>query len=343
MQRRYAWLLAAVATVCAGWTGVWFYAASYARTAMDQAVSREAALGRTWTCANRDVAGFPFRFAVRCGALSFAGQGQGGPVSASFGPSRAIVQVYNPKLILAEIDGPVQVTLPGGAVRRIDAQWSAMRASVRAARPMPERVSVRIENLKARVLSARGDSENIAAALAEFHLRPAPDVTQNIGAVDVALTIKGLVSALADRGSGIEAPADAMIAARITHAPLLLAGSRGQRLENWRQAQGTFTLQNTVVSKGPLQLEASGQLTIDGEHRLAGTINTRTAGATVLMQRFGLPGGNGAGMLGGLLSRRAQAAEAPGKKTFLPLPLMLRDGVVWVGPIRTRVRLIPLY
>ncbi len=343
MQRRYVWLLGIVALVCAGWTGVWFYASSYADKAIEQALAREAAQGRKWTCANREIGGFPFRFAIRCGALSFSGQGRTGAIDANLGATRAIVQVYNPKLILAEIDGPVQVKLPAGALRQVDAQWAAMRASLRLAKPIPERVSVHIEGLKGKVLSANGNSEDITAASVEFHLRPAPDVTANIGAVDVALVIKALVTALADSASGVDAPADAMIAARITRAPLLVAGPRDARLENWRQGQGTLTLQNSVISKGPLQLEASGQLKLDDEHRLEGNINTRTAGATVLMQRFSMPGGNTAGLLGGLLARRAKAAEEPRKKTFLPLPLMLRDGSVWVGPIRTKVRLLPLY
>ena len=344
MQQRYVWLLAVVAVVCAGWTGVWFYAAGYAGKVIDRALAREAAVGRRWTCAGREIGGFPFRFAVRCSSLRFAGPTPRGPADADLGPVRAMVQIYNPKLVLAEADGPVRVKLPG-RISQVTASFAALRASFRAARPFPERVSVRTEKLKAEIALAQGDMQRVELDSAEFHLRPAPDVVADVGAVDLAFSLRALSSALVDRLSGIAAPVDAEVTVRVTRAPALLTGRRKPNLENWQRAEGVMTVQKSTVSKGPLQVEASGKLHIDDERRLAGALNTRTAGAGSLLQRFGLGGGRTAmsGLLGGLLGT-ARAADAPKrKKLFLPLPLTLRDGFVWVGPIRTKLRLPPLY
>jgi len=55
-------LVAAVA-----WTGFWFYAASHVDEKFDEWRTREARSGRAYECANRSVAGFPFRMEVRCG------------------------------------------------------------------------------------------------------------------------------------------------------------------------------------------------------------------------------------------------------------------------------------
>ncbi|MGE3245290.1 MAG: DUF2125 domain-containing protein [Beijerinckiaceae bacterium] len=346
MQRRYFWLLAIVVLVCAGWTGAWFYGANFAGKAADQWMAREAERGRIWTCANRDIGGFPFRFALRCSAATFRTQGRTGPVDVTLGPVRAIVQVYSPKLVLAEADGPAIVKTAGN-LRQIDANWENLRASVRLARPLSERISLQIGKLKAQVSLAGRGPEALAAETLEFHMRPAPDVTVDIGAIDVAITVSNAVSQLADNLSRVKGPANASVAARITRAPVLFLtpAPLPQRLEAWRQAQGTLTLQRSTISKGAVEVEASGALQIDEGHFLAGNINARAAGLGAILQQFGLPGGNiGGGLLGGLLgSRRGNGDDAPQRKVAVPLPLTLRDGAVWLGPIRTKARLQPLY
>lgn len=345
MQRRYFWLLIAVVVVCAGWTGVWFYAADFAGKRIDQVLAREASLGRKWTCTGREIAGFPFRFAVRCAGLRLSAHTPRGPVEADFGPVRAMVQIYNPKLVLAEADGPLNASLPG-KVKVVKARFAAFRASIRTARPVPERISLRIEKLAGEATTANGVAQPFELAAGEFHMRPAPDVVAAMGAIDLAVRVQDLSASIIDTATRIAGPANADATLRITRAPAMLGGRRKPDLESWRQANGVLTVQATRLSKGPVQIEASGRLEIDDERRLAGMLNTRTAGAGSLLQQFGLAGGRTAisGILGGLLGGKDETAQKkPDKQVFLPMPLTLRDGFVWVGPIRTKVRLLPLY
>ncbi|MDP4593874.1 MAG: DUF2125 domain-containing protein [Beijerinckiaceae bacterium] len=345
MQRRFRWLIILVVAVCVLWTGAWYYAASFAGKAADAWIAKQASDGRNWTCVEREIGGFPFRMLIRCKSLAFEGPVRGGMVKLTTGSVRAIAQIYNPKLILAEVDGPLKLALPGGD-KTMEATWTTLRASVRAAKPVPERISVRVEKLAAQFRSATGVQETIAIADAEFHLRPAPDVKADFGATDLAVLINMAESGSANRLTGEAAPVNASIVSRITRAPLLLSGPRNQRLEQWRLGNGVLTLQNSRITKGPLQIDANGQLKLDDEHRPSGKINLRAAGVGGVLKKFGLPDISAAGgLLGGLLGNRNKAKpddrEKP--KAFIPLPLVLQDGNLQIGPFRTGVRIKPLY
>src|SRR4051812_14429334 len=58
--------------LAAAWSGFWFYAASQAEIAADAWRAQEAKAGRVYDCAKRSIAGFPFRFEVRCSGASVA-------------------------------------------------------------------------------------------------------------------------------------------------------------------------------------------------------------------------------------------------------------------------------
>ena len=349
MQRRFRWLLILIVLVCAAWSGAWFYGADYAGKAADKWIAQQAAQGRQWACADREISGYPFRMLIRCKSLHYEGPASGGTLKIKSGPFRAIVQVYNPKLVLAEAEGPVSVTLPGKK-GTIEAKWSQLRASLRIARPIPKRVSVLVEKLAVQVALTNGRNETISASNGEFHLRPAPDVTADFGATDVALLFKGASSTSANRLARDEAPIDASIITRITRAPLLVVGPRGDRLEQWRKAKGTLTLQNSQLSKGSVRINASGQLHIDEEHQPAGKISGQVGGiGMALVTRFlGVPDLSKltGGLLGGLFGKKTNPpAEGQPKKggIAIPVSVSLRDGKVFVNGIRSKVMLRPLY
>src|SRR4051812_49828394 len=99
-------LIAAVA-----WSGFWFFAASQVDVQADAWRAQEAKAGRVYDCAQRSVAGFPFRLEVRCEGASVtlisqtAGQ-TGAPITAKLGQILIVAQVYDPKLLIAEFTAP---------------------------------------------------------------------------------------------------------------------------------------------------------------------------------------------------------------------------------------------
>src|SRR3954470_8874225 len=73
-RRRPLWRLfimpALVVIAALAWSAFWFYAASEVGVRADAWAAQEAKSGRVYACGKRDVAGFPFRFEVRCSDAS---------------------------------------------------------------------------------------------------------------------------------------------------------------------------------------------------------------------------------------------------------------------------------
>src|SRR5436190_14406322 len=97
----------------AAWSAFWFYAASQAGVRADAWRAQEAKSGRVYDCAKRTVAGFPFRFEVRCDGASVALVSQTAsntPFTAKLGEILVVAQVYDPKLVIAEFAAPATVS-----------------------------------------------------------------------------------------------------------------------------------------------------------------------------------------------------------------------------------------
>src|SRR5689334_9694743 len=100
----------------AAWSAFWFYAASEAEVKANAWRAREAKSGRVYDCAKRSMAGFPFRFEVRCEAasVSLISQTAGetaaqAPVTAKLSEILVVAQVYDPKLLIAEFAAPATI------------------------------------------------------------------------------------------------------------------------------------------------------------------------------------------------------------------------------------------
>src|SRR4030081_1786598 len=75
-RRRPLWRLfimpVLVLVAAIAWSGFWFYAASEVEVKADAWRAQEAKAGRVYDCGKRSVAGYPFRFEVRCEDASVA-------------------------------------------------------------------------------------------------------------------------------------------------------------------------------------------------------------------------------------------------------------------------------
>src|SRR5215218_4869951 len=67
-RRSIGWLIPSLLLVilAAGWCAFWFYAAEQARDLIAGWIEREQRAGRAYTCADQNLAGFPFRIEFRC-------------------------------------------------------------------------------------------------------------------------------------------------------------------------------------------------------------------------------------------------------------------------------------
>ena len=107
-----------VLVLAVGWSAFWFYAASQVDVQFDAWRAREAKAGRSYECANRSVAGYPFRLEVRCAdpVISLTAQtaeqvAHRTPLTMRLKEILAVAQIYDPRLVIAEFTGPGTVLM----------------------------------------------------------------------------------------------------------------------------------------------------------------------------------------------------------------------------------------
>lgn len=179
-QRRIIWLAAIVIMTIGVYSVGWFYAA---RLLEEQATQSLADLNRgerQFGCENPQGRGYPFRIGLFCDRVRFDDPQRG--LSIAAGALRSAAQVYAPRHIIGELDGPLVVGLTD--LPSLQAGWSLLRASIRLAEPLPERISVEANDLI--VAPEANPRELVRMRMAAFHMRP------NAGNLDVALQFAGL-------------------------------------------------------------------------------------------------------------------------------------------------------
>jgi hypothetical protein len=181
--RRISLLALFVIVLCAGYAGAWHYGAGLIGERANAAVRDLNTAGRRASCENLDVGGFPFRLGVFCNRVMYIDQAGGVAVRA--GALRSAAQVYAPRQIIAELDGPAAVELPG--LMALDVAWESLRASSVISLPLPERLSLEATNV---VAHEDGNGAADAPALeirnGQLHMR------QREADVDIALRFSGL-------------------------------------------------------------------------------------------------------------------------------------------------------
>lgn len=169
VSRRFFWMMIAIAAVIALYTAGWHYAASYLLERSGTALAEINRDGNRAVCETPSVHGYPFRIGLYCNATYMERGAEG--ISVSTGAFRSATQVYDPRRVVAEVDGPARLTLRG--LMPLDVDWQALRASTLLAQPLPERVSLEARKVRAVADMPGPDGPPAFTADAlELHLRP---------------------------------------------------------------------------------------------------------------------------------------------------------------------------
>jgi hypothetical protein len=323
--------------VAAAWSVAWFVIRGRVEGGLDAWLAAEANAGRQWTCADRAIAGYPFRIEVVCSSLRF----QQGGTTASVGRVQSVAQVYQPRHVITEIQGPLR--LSDGRVT-VQGEWRLLEASVRGARTGLQRASLLAEAPQVRV-TGLGEEIAVSGRSLEAHLRPNPGRGASEGALDIASTARGLRLPVLDAFVGGAEETDAQLDLTATQAQGFATGATLDEVERWREAGGQIDVLLLSVTKGSRKLEGKGVLRLDEQHRPAGQLNLAGAGLDGLIAN--LTGNRGGGLLGALLGQtpNARAQAQGGRPALAPLPpLRLDNGRVALGPFTLPgARLPPLY
>lgn len=177
--RRILWLAVFVVVLIAGYSAGWYYLADGVVSRTKQTIAEMNRDGVTVECENPVARGFPFRLGIYCDRVAYASVPDA--VGLTAGNLRTAGQIYDPRHFIAELDGPATIATPGNGELNLD--WQKLRASVRWARPLPERISIEGGQLAA--TSASGSPLATINGF-EAHMRP------NGQDLDLASTFKGL-------------------------------------------------------------------------------------------------------------------------------------------------------
>ena len=320
--------IALLAALAAGWSAYWHVGSRITAQGVANWMEREAEHGRKWTCRDQKIGGYPFRFELRCAAVSVDGSQARQPFFAEAGELRAVALAYRFNHIIAELDGPAAVTAPNG--EQFAATWDKLRTSTIVRGGRVDAYDSAVSNLRIGRLDGGGQTPVLTATEIETHLRATPGAAEPM--LDLVVDGKSLASTQLDQMLGGEGAGDLALRATLTRADAIGPGAPIDNLERWRAAGGKATIAQFKVNRGTVALDVTGELSIDEERKLAGRIEGTAAGLEQLL-------GRGGGILGGLISWRTRNDTQP---RALPVALTLKDGRVMMGPVRL-VNLAPLY
>lgn len=267
-SRRMIWLATFIVLLFGGYSAAWFIIADRVEKGIDEGIAEmKVEDGVTATCEQRSIRGFPFRFGLFCDRVAF--DDPRAQISLQSGALRSARQVYDLRHTVGELDGPLTITAP----LDLTLNWSALRASVREAKPFPESVSIIADTLKGN----EGGKPIFTADHVEAHMRGnGPDVDlasifTNL-AIDPAVvegrTIPPLSGALDATITGGVALADIK--------PVSLRGQSGQVRVLELSANG-----GKIIVSGPIGFDAeglaNGKLTVSVENPAAVSQALQTA------------------------------------------------------------------
>lgn len=307
--------------LAAAWSGLWYFASTRAQATMTAWQAREADAGRSYGCADASFGGYPFRIEVNCAAPSVSDRASATALSAR--NLTAIAQVWDPNLVVAEIEGPLTVaTLAGTPTAAVD--WALAQASLRGKPGAPDRFSIVVDKPALAMSASAGEAAAKAEHL-EFHGRLATESPPGHPVIDLALdlssfTAPGLAGQSASLGTFAAAPTDAAIVAVLRGTPDLAPRPLAQLLREIEVADSRLEITSARLQHGDVIATLSGALALTARGTLNGEFHLVVVNFTGLVPLLGIDGAV------------TQKVPAPGLDRLLPgLNRMLRGGVPGKG------------
>ncbi|GLK80236.1 DUF2125 domain-containing protein [Methylopila turkensis] len=310
------------------WSVFWNVAAGRAEQAVDAWIAREATKGRVYACGSRRVEGYPFRIELVCDAPTMTAPGDGGPVVATAARFTGVAQIYDPRRIIGDLQGPVAFTDAAGG--RADLSFATAQASAAAGSDNRfDRASIALASPR---LTADG-VEIGAARRVEVHMRRAPTSTD--GVYDLAASADDVVSPFADAlpvGSG---PVSGELQLQAQGVPDLRPGPTSERLRAFAEAGGKLRVALARLTRGDVAAEAKGDVSLDTEGRVNGDLRLTARGVDGVVGD--LLGGGRDDLLSSLLGAGAQMLGKPARLDDRPATayrVRIDAGRIEIGPAR---------
>jgi hypothetical protein len=325
-----------------GWTALWFHASSVAQASIAAWRAREAQLGRVYTCASENLAGYPFRIEVRCTEAGAQMRSVDPPFTVKAKDLLVLAQVYRPNLLIAEVEAPLIFEAPGNGVSLV-AEWTLAQTSVRGLPPTPERVSLAVDQFRLDQKGPSGQETLLSAKHLELHARLDPGSTP--GRPVIALAARLAEAASPAAGSLMPQPIDFEATAVLRGLKEPLPRSLPALLRQLQAAGGRLEIEHARLRRGDMIAVGAGSLGLSPQGRLDGALRMTVADFDLNVLKPLFPGvkisGSLAGMGSNLLGFLGEPAELEGRRA-VTMPLRFVDGAASLGPLALG-RTAPLY
>lgn len=351
-RRSIGWLVPSLILViiAAGWCAFWFYAADRAKDMIAGWIEREQRSGRVYTCGDQSLGGFPFRIEFRCAKAVAELPKLHPPVTLTASGILAAVQIYQPNLLLTEIEGPLTVA-DHGQSPKITANWSVAQISLRGTPRAPQRISFAADGLTL----DRNDADRLdrvfSASHSELHGRLASGTVRENPVIDVATSLTGATAPTMHplTRQPLDFAADAQLVGLRNFAPKTWT----ERFREIQAADGRIDIRNARLKQGDLLAVANGILKLTPAGYLEGELQVTATGVEKILPALGVEalarqGGSRSERLGaalnfldkmapgaiaGAVSFLGEPAELEGRKAT-KMPLRFKDGVATLGPVK---------
>jgi hypothetical protein len=371
--RRRRWLLfvpfALVVLLAAAWTGLWFYAAARAEADIAAWRARERQAGRAQDCASQSIGGYPFRIEVRCDGANFELKGTP-TLQLKLPAAVAAVQLYDPKLLIGEFTGPLEISEPGRPPATI-VNWKLGQASVRGLPSGVQRASLVLVEPTVRDPGMPGNDTVFSAKRLDLHGRQALGSTADNPVIETALrldaaaadkleTVLRLDTAVADKLRPLVAkPIDADVVAMLRGVDDISPKPWPQRFKEWQAHDGQLEIIKARLAQEDVIAVGTGTLKLTPRGALDGNLQVTVVGIEKVLKMFEIERLMSEGQIGatfnaldrlipglGGIARQSAAptlVTALGQRTELEgkpavaFPVRFVDGTVFLGPFQVGV------
>jgi hypothetical protein len=263
-MRRLIALLIILAILALAWTGGWFWLASWTDRNFPTLIAEAAARGIEVDCSDRQISGFPFAFRVSCANTAIAEQRTG--TRATLSGVSGGASVFAPTKAEVALASPVEVVSPQLA-DPAELRWEAAKVDVGLGLSGPRDVTFDADGLSAEIPLPNELTPTVRAAKAVGTLAPtdsggatASFTDLSISGIDAALpTVSGTAAV------EISVPPRALLAGR----DAITAPVSARNI-------------NVSLRSGEARMDARGEISIDAQGIVDGSINLIVAGADAI-------------------------------------------------------------
>jgi hypothetical protein len=293
-RRRPLWPLFLMPTLlliaAAGWSAFWFYAAAQAEVKADAWRAQEAKSGRSYDCARQTLAGFPFRFEMRCEGAHVTLRSQTArsaltPIEVNLNEILAVAQVYDPRLLIAEFKAPAKIS-DSRAASSMLVNWSKARSSVVGLPAIPHRASIVFDDVSIERTDSSVQVPLARAKHVELHGRLPEDFTPEHPVIESVLRIEA--GSVQELHPVLARPFEAEIHAKLIGLKDITPKPWPERFRELQAEGGHVEIARSRVQQDDVIAVAAGTLGLSAQGRLDGELQMTIAGIEKIIPALGL-------------------------------------------------------